>query len=224
MCPNRYELHFHTSEVSRCAHVSASESVLRYHELGYQGIVVTDHYHRAFFEESDVLPWSQQVDRFWSGYETAARASSNLDLIVLPGMEIRFDENNNDYLVYGMDRAFLEAYPRLYEMTLRSFRPLAEEHGLLVFQAHPFRNTMTIMHPYLLDGIEVFNGNVRHDARNDIAALWARKHALRTISGSDFHRYEDAGLAGLDFAGIIRSCRDLVDALSKENYNIYKRE
>lgn len=36
-------------------------------------------------------------------------------------------------------------------------------------QAHPFRNGLKIVDPKHLDGIETYNGNPRHDSRNEIA-------------------------------------------------------
>lgn len=40
----KYELHCHTSEVSRCAASSAKEAVEYYKNRGYDGIVITNHY------------------------------------------------------------------------------------------------------------------------------------------------------------------------------------
>ena len=217
----RYETHFHTREVSGCATVSAAESVRWYQQLGYAGLVVTDHYQRAFFEQQPGRSWENSVAAFLSGYELAARVGSELGLVVLSGMEIRFDENNNDYLVFGIDSHFLLAHPRLYERTLRTFGTLARKTGLLIYQAHPMRNTMTIMHPHLLDGIETYNGNPRHDARNDIAALWAEKHQLAALAGSDFHKAGDEGCAGIDLAGPVRDNQGLLLALSAQAYSLY---
>lgn len=216
-----YETHFHTREVSSCATVAAAEAVQLYHQLGYTGLVVTDHYYRGFFEKQEPQAWTDMVDIFLSGYEQAKQAGSALGIVVLPGMEIRFDENNNDYLVYGIDRDFLLAQPRLYEMSLRTFGPLAHRYGLRIYQAHPMRNTMTIMHPHLLDGIEVYNGNPRHDARNDIAALWADRHNLAAIAGSDFHKPGDEGSAGIDLHTPVYDNNEWIEVLTDQQYTLY---
>lgn len=226
----RFETHFHTHKVSSCATVGAAEAVRWYHEIGYSGLVVTDHFHRGYFEGREALTaddpddlkiWTEHVDAFLSGYETAKQAGEKLGMIVLPGMEIRFDENNNDYLVYGISREFLLAHPRPYTMTLRTFGPLAHRHGLRIYQAHPLRNTMTIMHPHLLDGMEAYNGNPRHDARNNLAALWADQHGLPAIAGSDFHKPGDQGTAGLDFQEPVCNNADLLKALAEQRYKLY---
>ena len=65
-----------------------------------------------------------------------------------------------------------------------------------MFQAHPFRNG-TAVEPDLLDGIEVQNGNPRHDSRNDLAEAYAATHGLLAVGGSDAHRSEDIGRGGI---------------------------
>ncbi|HBP38577.1 MAG TPA: transposase [Clostridiales bacterium] len=220
MNAHRFEMHFHTSEVSSCASVSASRSVPAYHDLGYEGIVVTDHYAPQFFEEIASLSWKQQVDRYLAGFILASEIGARLNLTILLGMEIRFAENNNDYLVYGLDRRFLTDNPCLYQMNIKTFHQLARKHHLLVFQAHPLRNSMTIVNPQWLDGYETFNANPRHDSRNDIASRWAQKFSLPAISGSDFHDPGDEGRSGLDFDNAIPDNPALVKALTNQAYSL----
>ncbi|MDD4140552.1 MAG: PHP-associated domain-containing protein [Eubacteriales bacterium] len=217
----RYELHFHTSEVSGCAKVPAAEAVLRYHRLGYAGVVVTDHYYQGLFAKMPYPTWPEKVSAYLSGFERARSIGEQNGMTVLLGMEIRFPENNNDYLVYGISRDFLLGQPELQDLTLKTFQAVAREHGLLVYQAHPFRNTMTVMHPHLLDGLETVNGNPRHDARNNIAALWASQHGLSGIAGSDFHQIGDEGLAGIDTTEPIRNNQDLLRILKSKSYTLY---
>ena len=223
MAEYRFETHFHTKETSPCGKVPAAEGVLLYHELGYKGLVVTDHYFKGYFE--DRLPdvsWPEKIDIYLAGYEEARLAGQALGMQVYPGMEIRFLENSNDYLVYGISRELLLAWPRLYEMSLATFMPFAKEHGLLLYQAHPFRNGMVIMQPQNLFGMEVYNGHPRHDARNDIALEWARAYGLQQLAGSDFHQVPDKGLGGVDFTVEIESYQDFVLALKEENYELYR--
>lgn len=220
MSAYRYEVHFHTSEVSTCASVSAAQSIPVYKGLGYAGVVVTDHYTRQFFEPISDLNWTKQVDRYLAGYDLAAESGARSNLTVLPGMEIRFDENNNDYLVYGLDRQFLIEHPRLYQLSIRSFHQLAQQNNLLVFQAHPLRNSMTIVNPRWLDGIETCNANPRHDSRNDMAVLWAQKFGLPAVSGSDFHDPGDEGRSGMDFDYPLPDNPTLVMALANQAYQL----
>ncbi len=44
------DMHMHTKETSSCGEVPAAEGVRLYKEAGYQGIMITDHYHKQYFD------------------------------------------------------------------------------------------------------------------------------------------------------------------------------
>ena len=189
-------------------------------QCGYDAVVITDHYTPQTFARRRHLSWPEQVDWFLSGYQAAREAGRALNITVLPGMEIRFQENSNDYLVYGIDRTFLVTCPDLFQMTIESFSALARANGLLIYQAHPFRNKMTIVNPRFLFGLEGINSHPRHESRNDIAQAWAKKHHLPVIAGSDFHQAGDQGGSRLIFPRPIQTNKALVDALQGRQYQI----
>ena len=51
--------------------------------------------------------------------------------------------------------------------------------------------------PGFLDGVEVFNGNPRHNSQNQLALMYATQHKLLQCGGSDAHQTEDIGRGGL---------------------------
>lgn len=207
------ELHAHTAEISRCAHVGVDEVVRAYREAGYRTLVLTDHMSHFTFDDQPITDWTAAVDRYLQSYHRAVEAAGS-DLTVLLGMELCFDGGNfSDYLVYGVTEEFLYANGNLMEMNIHSFSTLAGEAGLLLFQAHPFRNYMRMTPPELLDGIEVHNGNPRHDSRNDVAALWAEKFGLLRSSGSDYHEYGDISRGGILTKTPLLTNQDLLSAL-----------
>lgn len=191
------DMHVHTSEVSPCGCVAAADMVRMYKESKYDGVVVTDHYYDGYFNCLGELDWHEKADAYLRGYETALAEGKLLGLKVLLGIELRFVNNPNDYLVYGITRALLHAYPALYTMTPESFKPFAAEHGLLVYQAHAYRAGLTVEKPEFLDGMETCNGNPRHDSHNDLALAYALKHKLLRVSGSDFHQTMDLARSGI---------------------------
>ncbi len=212
----KYDVHVHTAEVSSCGKVMASELVRLYREAGYCGVVITDHYYDGFFNSLGDIGWEEKVDRFLLGFHIAREEGEKIGLSVIPGIEIRFTENPNDYLVYGVDEAFLKDYKELYKIGLSAFKKLAEGKGLLVYQAHPFRPGMVPVDPACLDGVEVFNGNPRHNSRNHEALAFALKHHLKMISGSDFHQGEDLAKGGIIIPERIISPPELVDLLKND--------
>lgn len=208
----KYDTHVHTAEVSRCGRIDAVRLVELFKGAGYDGIVITDHYYRDFFEQLDKDTWQEKADVFLAGYRMALEAGRREGLQVLLGMEIRFDNSFNDYLVYGLSEAFIKKNPELYKLGLKKFKALARKNNLLVFQAHPFRIGMVVSRPSLLDGVEVYNGNMRHNSNNTLALTYARLNRLLMTSGSDFHEDEDLARGGILFSRHIATEAELVDA------------
>lgn len=183
-----FDTHVHTEESSTCGEIPAKGMVEYYRLNRYDGIVITDHF-KPFGEDTRYgkLDWKSRVDGQWLGYEIAKQYETK-DFTVLHGTEIRFKGHSNDYLVFGADKQFFYDHPDITESSLENFRKVIDEYeGIMIFHAHPFRNGMTVVNPYLLDGIEVYNGNASHNSRNSLAYEWARLHGLKMISGSDCH-------------------------------------
>lgn len=193
----KYETHLHTDETSPCGRVKAADAVRIYHAAGYTGIIVTDHYYSGFFEIHPLISWDKKISLYLDGYQKAFAEGQRLGLDVHLGMEIRFDENGNDYLVYGFDTEFLRRHKNLYRLSLKEFRELTANKGIVVVQAHPFRVNMTPAPPALLDGVEIYNGNPRHDSSNHLSEQYARENGLKMLSGSDFHQPQDAARGGV---------------------------
>lgn len=207
-----WETHAHTAEKSPCGHVSAADVAGNYIDNGYTGIVVTNHLSDHGFAYVRDRSWEEKVRWFYEGYEQVRDAAGDR-LRVLFGAEINFHGDPNDYLVYGITVDFLLAHPELLDMRVSEFSRLSRENGFLLIQAHPFRNGMRIVPPDQLDGIEVYNGNLRHDSRNFLAAQWAARYGLLTTSGSDFHEWEDAARGGIFTGRDIHTSEDFMAAL-----------
>ena len=220
----RIDPHVHTSEVSVCGKVSAEEMVRLYHRAGYQGFMVTDHYYSGYIEQYAEWEWTAVMDAFLEGYHRAAEAARPLGMDILLGMEIRFEEGPEDYLVFGFDPEFLYRHPHLYRQTLDSFRNRTRNKGILIFQAHPFRRGMTAASPSLIDGIEAFNGNPRHDSCNHLAYAYGREAGLLLLSGSDAHQPQDVGNGAIAFPERITTGKDLAAWLySEKPYDLIHR-
>lgn len=208
--PFKTETHAHTSVVSPCGKLSTRELRDMYLAAGYTTIVTTDHLVDWLPLFRGVRSWRDRVHRFFSGYRELAAACSGTGLVVLPGFELTYPGlPGRDFLVFGIDEPTLAELPNICRLDPASFRPVAEDAGALVFQAHPYRGCEPV-DPSLIDGIEVFNGNPRHDSRNDLAAAFADRHDLLRISGSDAHQREDVGCGGIVTPEPIRTVPDLI--------------
>ena len=116
---------------------------------------------------------------------------------VILGAELRFPENDNDYLVYGIDEAWLRGNPYMCCMSAREFFQKFHDQ-VLIIHAHPYRDGNTTVFEDAVHGTEIINGNPRHDNYNDRALELARRHPeyLR-LAGSDTHQSGDECRAGV---------------------------
>ncbi|MCD7756108.1 MAG: PHP domain-containing protein [Firmicutes bacterium] len=217
--PYKIETHLHTSVVSKCGHLEPEAIALAYHQAGYRAIAVTDHYNRTTFDYLGVKLDSgeDKMYRFLEGYRQLSQACRAYGILVYPGAELRFDESENDYLLYGYHPELLQDPETIFRMGIAAFAPLARQDGALIIQAHPYRRKCTPAIARYLDGVEVFNGNPRHDSHNDRAEEYAQMFGMLRLAGSDCHQTPDIAVSGIlaqdlpgdgfAFANLIRAGR-----------------
>lgn len=219
------EMHVHSAEVSACGKVDCATIARRYIAAGYTTLVLTNHLSRftyknkKFDRSSD--PWEAKIDFYTAGYRKFIEAAAGR-LNVLLGVELRSNRDENDYLIYGVDEEFLYSMPEIMDMKVAEVAEAVRGYGGLFFQAHPFRNHMRIVNPEILDGIEVYNGHIGQESRNDIAELWADKFGLLKISGSDYHHDTSVIGAGILTAEPVTSPAQLVDILKSGRYELIR--
>lgn len=195
----RIETHLHTSHVSKCGWLTAEELIAGYKAAGYDAIVVTDHYNRTTFEylNLDTRGPGDKVGPFLEGYRRLAELGEREGIRVFKGAEVRFDECENDYLLYGFSDCLLEEPEDIFRMSITEFAPIARGQGAVLVQAHPYRKKCTPAIACYLDGLEVCNRNPRHENHNDLAKAYAEQFGLLGLAGSDCHRAEDIAVSGI---------------------------
>ena len=215
--PYMTELHCHTSGVSKCSQISPAEMVAVYKAAGYSGLVLTNHFYPW---EPSKSGYKKYVDEYIKGYEALRNKGEAQGLCVYLGMEIRFEENANDYLVYGIDEDFIRNAVSQSMKTLADFVSVAKSDKNLILQAHPFRNGMTLMPPELLDGIEVYNLHPNHNSRVGFAAKYAEDFNGAFTCGTDFHHTGQGALTALLTRQVPKDSFDIVNYIKNEP--IYK--
>lgn len=210
-----WETHCHTSEVSVCARSRAADMVEAYVQAGYDGMVITNHCEPRFtFQRCPDEDWDKRAEWYLEGYRAAARAAQGR-CKVLWGIELRFTENVNDYLVYGLNEAILHelANAHFMEWGIEKFSRYAREHHLLLMMAHPFRHGITVIDPSLVDGVEVFNCSPTIDSHNFLAESWADRFGLLKSSGSDSHIVDYVAKGGILTEQPIVTIEDFCEAI-----------
>ena len=209
----KIDTHVHTSEVSSCGKLTAAQIVESYVAAGYDAIVITDHLLLGRIAEQQ-LSAQEVYDRQLRGYRAACECARGR-IGVLLGAEIRFTQGNEDYLLLGLDeRKYMELARELPDSPA-ACHALMQRLDCLMYQAHPFRPGLRTADPGCLDGVEVFNGNPRHDSHNELAMRFALDNGLRMSSGSDAHQPTDIARGGIiapdwvDYsAALVRFLRD----------------
>lgn len=219
------ELHCHTAGVSACGHITPAELAEKYIAAGYTTVVLTNHISLSTFSPENyhgTHDWQDKMDFFLAGYHALEEAAGNR-LHILLGAEFRlYKHDATDYLVYGLTEEFLRTHPDILSTGFAVFSERVRAAGLFVVQAHPFRKNMMVTNPMLLDAIEVYNGNKRHNSHNDIAEIWADRFHLSKTSGSDTHRTDDDACAGIRTETPITTNEELLAVLRSGNYTLIR--
>lgn len=210
-----YETHFHTRRGSACARSLGPEYFERYRRLGYDGIMVTDHFWRGYTAVDRHQPWPAFVEAFCRGYEETKAAAQKAGLQVFFGWEETIQ--GDDYLIYGLDKAWLLQHPEVKDWTRSQQFEQVHRYGGCVVQAHPFRDRDYIdaIHLGPADAYEV--GNTGNLQENDLQAFrWAQKNQLLMTAGSDIHsatQFRDEELMGVVLNRPLNSIADYVQII-----------
>lgn len=210
------ELHLHTSPASSCSEIPPELAVKLYANLGYHSIVVCNHFYGGMRFREDK---QSCIDAYLADYDLAVETGEKYGINVIFGCELRFTENINDYLLFGIDKSDLDFLYDSFDMGVEEFSKQFRGEKHLLIQAHPFRNGMTQIAPEYLDGIETFNMHPSHNSRVALAAKYAKEHHLIPTVGTDFHHLGHEGLTALLTDTELKTSHDIVKALKSRNYS-----
>lgn len=212
----RYDTHVHTSEVSKCARSSGREMAETYRKLGYDGIIITDHFFRGNTRPDRNLPWPEYIDEYCRGYEEAKDEGDKLGFKVFFGWEECF--RPDEYLVYGLDKDWLKAHPEMTAWDHKTYYEQIRKAGGCVVGAHPFRErgyvTQVNLHPFQCDAMEACNfGNPPW--QDVLAYNFCRDRGILMTSGSDMHDVNvlESTPCGMLFDEPLNSIGDFVNCI-----------
>lgn len=213
--PYRIELHAHTKPVSGCSDVLPEELVASYARRGYHGVVITNH----FFGDGAPERKKEYLSRYWEDYEKAAEAGKQAGLSVFLGAEVRFTENSNDYLLYGVDREILETCYDYLDKGVEAYRTCVHLPQSVFLQAHPFRWGMELCRPEFLDGVECLNVHPHHNSQVAVATRYAYDQRLSVkTAGTDFHHHGHEALSAIRVRQMPKDSFALAEILKEGDY------
>ncbi len=218
----KYEIHCHCREISPCGHLSAHELAKLYEVAGYAGIVLTDHFRNDILEQLPGNRWEDKVKALWTPYLELKKEYEKTDFFIGRGMEIRFNTNGNDILLYGFsEELFLKEGENWLDMGLPDFWEKYHDK-MLIIQAHPNRRDTTFPESLTyLHGIEVKNTSPRNENHNELSEQTVKENPwLIAIGGSDCHRVEDVAGSGICSGKRIRTEQDLITILENKEFSV----
>lgn len=209
------ELHAHSNPASPCGDLPPESVVRIYSEIGYTSLVLSNH----FFTEMRFYGDKEQfLKAYLRDYHIAQEYGEKYGINVILGCEIRFPENTNDYLLFGIDEDFLyDAYDML-ESNIMEFSKWFRNDSRLIVQAHPLRNGSKPAPIELLDGIEAFNMHPNHNSRVGLSAKLAKEHNLIITCGTDFHHNNHQGMISMLTKKPVTNSTELAQTLRSRDY------
>lgn len=213
----RYETHMHTRETSACASASGAEQARRYKQLGYDGIIITDHFFNGNCrrEIKEGAGWEKKVELFCAGYDAAKEEGDRIGLKVFFGWEYCYE--GADLLTYGLGKDWLLATPEVCLMNVFDYCDRVHGDGGYIVHAHPFREANYLREIRLLpqwtDAVEIYNCGNADDRMNDRARWYAESCGMPITAGSDNHHLTAARLSGVITADPLGGIEDYIDAV-----------
>ncbi len=217
-------MHVHTSPCSACGKMGMDELVEALHDSGYQGCVITNHFLHGNSGIDKKLPWAEFVKEYEKDWLCGKTCADKYDMDILFGIEEGVG-GGLEILVYGITPEMLYAHPELASMNVAVWHEVLKPYGVLIIQAHPYRERSYITASGLLpeeyiDGIEVCNrGNIPEDDERAVLAAASHPEWI-LLSGSDSHTTGTACIMGIECEHRIRDGSELVSLLKSGEYRL----
>lgn len=224
MSEYKYQLHCHTAPCSACSMMSPQELARTLRDSGYSGACITNHFFNGNSGIDRSLSWEDFVGAYEKDYLECKKYADPLDVDVIFGIEEGVG-GGLEILCYGVTPDMLRAHPELREKNPRIWYEALSPLGVLIIQAHPFRERSYITTPgilplELIDGFEVYNSENKPEA-NQRAKEFAELHGeLILTSGADSHKPANLACGGISSPCRIRTPEQLTAVLRSGDYKV----
>lgn len=214
-----FDLHCHTSGISRCCKLPYNEILDIAKNNGYDGLVITNHY--TEFELNDYGE-SLFVEKYIEEYRLCKEYGEKIGLKVLFGVEVTAGYNQAVHLlIYGVTPEFLRENPNLPSLSQKELYEICHKNDCVLINAHPFRYGQTVQDLNYLDGVEINchlgYGNCFYKKLSKIAY----ENKVAVTCGCDYHGGERP-LGGTYLPDDVTNNVALVDYLKNSNEFLLK--
>lgn len=220
----KYETHLHTKGCSKDGKNTGSQMVDKACEMGYSGIVITNHFFGGNTCIDENLSWKDFVGAYENDYLVAKEYGQKCGIDVLFGIEDKYD-TGKEILIYGVAPSAIAQNTDYPKLSLEEKSAFIRENGGITVCAHPYRVRDRIPYPDrvpsadLLDGAEVYNSH-NNRCENGKATAFAVKNSLLPFSGGDTHIAEKFGGSGLVFNERVSDEKQFVRLVKSLEYGL----
>ncbi len=216
-----FDTHVHSNPGSICSQVALEEMPAIFKNAGYGGFMLTNHFYEKHLSMLG-QNFKEQKENFISIYRHLKEKSAEYGLKVLLGAEVKVtDERADDsgltsafrpeFLLFGLTEKILLDAPTLFKFTQKELYEFAEDNGMMIYQAHPFRTAQGYYPADMryIHGIEVFNGHPNFPAETERSLALAKDNNKLQSAGSDMHVAFQCGSAAMVLPDDIDDSTDL---------------
>ena len=181
----RIDPHVHSKGISRCSLLSCEEIIDEKMAHGYDGAILTNHCQAWYYSEEE---HAQFVENVLQEFARGKAYADNKNFRWYLGLEVSLaDPHYADWLLYGVTEEFLRSTPCLYKLSQKELFELCEHWGVLLVQAHPYRQTPC--DPKYMHGVE--HNCSRTDVQHyEKVREFAEANRLLLTCGTDYHCLE----------------------------------
>lgn len=209
----KIDTHVHSRGVSLCSEVSCKEIIDQKKARGYDGVILMNHCQSWYYP---VGQHTEYIERLLAEYKDGAAYAAERDFRFWLGIEVSLNEPHYaDYLLFGVTEAFLRNTPCLYALTQRELFALCEKNGVLMVQAHPFREGHSPCAPKYMHGVEI-NCNFRDIGNVEKVESFAAENGLMITCGVDYHHVAQDYFGGMLASEACNSSADFVREMREE--------
>lgn len=222
----KLETHSHVIGTSKCADCDMDLMIKKYKEKGYGGITVVNHMHPVYINTYPGETLKEKLDYYFSVYDVFSEKCKKEGIKTFLGTEVLINckEGHAEYILIGFDREFIYNNVPLYTLNQEELFRLADENGVFMYKAHPFRTKEITGDPKFMHGAESFNGHYHHVNNNDDALDFCEKNNLVKLSGTDFHHPDQPITAGICISSDINDEKSLVKAILNGEYTLIEEK
>lgn len=195
--------HVHSKGISGCSRVSCEKIIDEKMKLGYDGVILTNHCQKWYYPEEQHAEFMEKViAEYKLGKEYADEKGFRFYL----GIEVSLHEPHYaDWLLIGVTEEFLRSSPCLYALSQKELFEYCEKWGVVMIQAHPYRQSPC--DPAYMHGVEI-NCSKGDLDKVSLVEEFAAEHKLLVTCGTDYHFVENRFKGGIY---IPDSCEASVD-------------